>query len=102
MRYSKRSLLFVGDRETQVSLLIWSAVGAAIMNIHYRLFKHVSWYSETDEEGYTAFDVCPGCKPKRNPAILALTAIAKMIFAPNGLGKSFLGPIYFIFGATVQ
>ena len=47
--YSKRSLLFVGDRETQFSLLIWSAVGATIMNIHYRPFKHVSWYSETGE-----------------------------------------------------
>ena len=102
LRCSKRSLLFVGDRETQISLLIWSAVGAAIMNIHYRLFKHVSWYSETDEERYTAFHVCPGCNPEHNPAILALTAIAKMIFDPNGLGKSFLGPIYFFFGATVQ
>ena len=102
LRYSKRSLLFVGDRETQISLLIWSAVGAAIMNIHYRLFKHVSWYSEKDEEGYTAFNVCPGCNPKHNPAMPALTAIAKMIFDPNGLGMSFLGPIYFFFGATVH
>ena len=80
LRYSKRSLLFVGDRETQISLLIWSAVGAAIMNIHYRLFKHVSWYSEKDEEGYTAFNLCPCCNPKHNPAMPALTAIAKMIF----------------------
>ena len=86
----------------ELSLLIWSAVGAAIMNIHYRLFKHVSWYSEMCEEGYTAFNVCPGCKPERNPAILALTAIANIVFDPNGFAKSFLGPIYFFFGATVQ
>ena len=92
LRYSNRSLLFVGDRETQIPLLFWSAVGAAIMNTHYRLFKHVSWYSETDEEGYTAFNVCPGCNPKHNPAMLALTAIANMIFDPHGLGKSFLAP----------
>ena len=83
-------------------MLIWSAVGAVIMNIHCRLFKHVSWYSEMGEEGYTAFDFCPGCKPERNPAILALTAIAKRMFDPSGLGKSFLGPIYFFFGAAVQ
>ena len=102
VRYSRRSLLFVGDTETQHSLLIWSVVGAVIMNIHYRLFKHVSWYSDGDDEGYTAFDVCPGCKPERNPAILALTAIAKIMFDPNGSGKSFLGPIYFFFGGTVQ
>ena len=53
-------------------------------------------------KGYTAFNVCPGCKPERNPATLALTAIALMMFDPNGLGKSFLGPIHFSFGATVH
>ena len=102
MRYSRRYLLFVGDRESQVSWLIWSAVGASIMIIRYRLLNHVSWYSEMGEEGWTAFDVCPDCKPKRRPAILALTAITKMMFDPNGLGKSFLALIYLSFGATVQ
>ena len=34
VRYSKRSLLSVGDREAQFSLLMWSDVGATIMNIH--------------------------------------------------------------------
>ena len=90
VRYSKRPLLFVGDTETQRSLLIWSCVGALIMHIHYRLFKHVSGYSDIGEEGYTDFGLFPGCKPKRNPAILALAAIANMMFDPNGLG--FAGP----------
>ena len=53
VRYSKRSLLFVGDTETQRSLLIWSCVGALIMHIHYRLFKHVSRYSDGDEKVYS-------------------------------------------------
>ena len=43
-RYGRRCLAFIGDPETRWLLLTWTAVGQIIMIIHYRLFKHVTWF----------------------------------------------------------
>ena len=44
-RYGKRCLAFLGDPETSMLLLVWLVVGAIPLHIHYRLFKHATWFS---------------------------------------------------------
>ena len=82
MRFTKRSLAFVGDVVAKWLLLIWVAVGQSIMKVHYRLFKHVEWCSHRapeDSESLTALDFCPGFPQARNPAFKAVFTIIILI-----------------------
>ena len=82
MRFTKRSLAFVGDVVAKWLLLIWVAVGQSIMKVHYRLFKHVEWCSHRAPEDYeslTALDFCPGFPQARNPAFKAVFTIIILI-----------------------
>ena len=87
LRYGKKCLAFLGAPDTFWRMLLWSAVGQIIMIVHYRLFKHVTWYShrrsatpvdtasgqddtasghvnmsygQDDEDPLLLFDFCPG------------------------------------------
>ena len=105
-RYGRRCLAFIGDPDTRWLLLTWTAVGQIIMIVHYRLFKHVTWFShfEDADDRCSVFDFCHGSpgQSTRNPAVLALCALATMLFDPDHAGQSLWGPLYFYFGGTVH
>ena len=61
-RYGKRCLAFVGAPDTKLHLLVWRAVGSVVMAIHYRLFKHCTWFSHSkhDVDRLGILEFCPG------------------------------------------
>ena len=61
-RYGRRCLAFIGDPDTRWLSLTWTAVGQIIMIIHYRLFKHVTWFShfEDADDRCSVFHFCHG------------------------------------------
>lgn len=106
-RYGKRCLAFVGAEDSRMLNLVWIVVGGPLMVLHYRFFKHCSWYSHADggdDERCGAIDFCPGpaCEIKENPASKALTGLAIMLFDPNGQGKTLVQPLLSMFGGTVH
>ena len=105
MRYGKRSLAFVGDDVTRKLMLVWVVVGQVIMIIHYRLFKHVTWFSHSrsSSERCDIFDFCTGAdQVEENVTTKALGSFAKMIFDPNGAGRCLLVCLIAHFGAPVH
>ena len=103
-RYGKRSLCFIGALDTRWRLLAWASIGQVVMIVHYRLFKHVKWFShfEDADERCSVFDFCHGSpgQRKRNPAVLALCALAAMLFDPDGAGKPLWGALYSYLGPS--
>ena len=104
MRYGRRSLAFVGKTDSRWLLLIWVAIGQHIMNVHYRLFKGVTWLSHFvgDRKRTSIFDFCPDVPKERNPALKALADLSAMLLCPNTAGKELIGPLYGYYGATVH
>ncbi len=106
-RYAKRCLAFIGDPDTKIYLLVWKAVGSTVMAIHYRFFKHCTWYSHSkdDIDRLRIVDFCPGAEYRfpTSPATLALNALSFMLFEPNGpRGRKGLGPLLAMFGACIH
>ena len=61
-RYGKRCLAFIGAPDTKFHLLVWKGVGSTVMAIHYRFFKHCTWYSlsKEDVDRLGVLEFCPG------------------------------------------
>ena len=102
-----RWLAFVGAPDTKIILLVWRVVGGAAMAIHYRFFKHCTWYSRSkdDVDRLGVLELCPAVKGKfpENPASVALRGLAMMLFEPNSLrGRKLLAPLLAMFGACIH
>ena len=107
MRFGKRCLAFVGAPDSKLHLLVWMVVGHVVLEIHYRLFKHCTWYSHAKKgiDRLTIMDFCPGADGKfnRNPAAMALNDLSIMLFRPNSdKGSDLLKPLRAVFGASVH
>ena len=106
MRYGKRCLSFIGADESRMLLIVWTVVGARLMIIHFRFFKHCTWYShrEGETKQYGVSDFCPRAdgKIRKNPATEVLSELACMLFDPNGQGRPFLRPLHAYAGASIH
>ena len=62
MRFGKRRLVLVGALDIKLFLLVWMVVAQVVMVIHYKFFKHCTWYSHSkeDTERLTIMDFCLG------------------------------------------
>ena len=100
-RYGKRCLAFVGHPETKMYMLVWAVVVEQIMIIHYKLFKHVNFFSNSqhDPKRICILNFCHGC-PDKSPVVVALCQLCKMVFDPNG--QECLAPLLTTFGYTVH
>ena len=99
-RYGTRCLAFAGAPDSKQRLLLWLAVGGPIMTIHYRFFHRYTWYSHSGEQS-PVLEFCHGSPDHRNPVVPTLSALANMLFDPNGAGKAWLGPLYAKYGAPI-
>ena len=107
-RFGKRCLAFVGDPTTKAFLLVWAVVGHVLMVMHFRFFKHCTFFSHFDprsgERRISITDFCPGPggEIKTNPASQALTDLAKLLFDPHGEGYVLAQPLMTMFGRTLD
>ena len=107
-RFGKRCLAFVGDPTTKTFLLVWAVVGHVLMVMHFRFFKHCTFFSHFDprsgERRISITDFCPGPggEIKTNPASQALTDLAKLLFDPHGEGYVLAQPLMTMFGRTLD
>ena len=106
-RYEKRCLAFIGPPDTKFHLLVWKGVGSTVMAIHYRFFKHCTWYSHSKEDvdRLGILEFCPGADGvfSENLATLALNDLSFMLFDPNGpRARKALGPLLAMFGACIH
>jgi len=103
-RYGKRCLAFIGAPDASMLLLTWVVVGQIIMKIHYKFFKHATWYSHAKPGTYrcSILDFCPDCPNETCPVFIALSELALLLFTPNGAGRSLLLPLFHCYGATLH
>ena len=101
-----RSYNFLKQRASEYLPLIWLCVCSCIMVVHYKLFKHGTWFSHrADKDRCNIFDFCtasgqgsafgPGSD---NPICEALSTLASMLLDPEGTGKRPLALLFLKFG----
>ena len=102
-RFGKKCLMFLGDPDTQLYLLVWTVIGSPLMVLHYKLFKHVNFASNCvdDDNSISVFNFCSDC-PQSNPAKEAMQELSLMMFDPNGAGSAHVALLKAAFGATVH
>ena len=76
--------------------LVWLVVCSVVMRVHYRLFKHGTWFTHRKGIRCNVFELSR--RSPRNPVISPLSAIASMLLDPLGSGAQHLELIRLRFG----
>ena len=71
---------FFSMSAAKILTLVWLVVCSVIMRVHYRLFKHGTWFTHREGIRCNAFEFA-GHTP-RSPVVAALCALAAMLLGP--------------------
>ena len=102
-----RSFSFLKHRASEYLPLIWLCVCSCIMVVHYKLFRHGTWYNHrttASGQGGTSgrwprcniFDFTSDLET--NPVCEALAVLASMLLDPEGAGRKHLSLLFYKFG----
>ena len=87
---------FLSDPASKYMPLIWLVVCSCIMVVHYRLFKHGTWFSHRRDGRCNMFDFCG--TDAGNQVAESLSALAAMLMDPLGGGRPHLKLLFLRFG----
>ena len=100
-----RSFSFLKHRASEYLPLIWLCVCSCIMVVHYKLFRHGTWYNHRTAASGQGSGHWPRCNIfdftsdlETNPVCEALAALASMLLDPEGAGRRHLNLLFFKFG----
>ena len=90
---------FLEKRSSKWVTLVWLAVCTCIMVIHFKLFKHGTWYNHRKNDPMRAsiFDFCGPLA--KSPAGIAMNTLAAIIFDVEGEGRRPLALLFLYFGS---
>ena len=90
---------FLEKRSSKWVTLVWLAVCTCIMVIHFKLFKHGTWYNHRKNDPMRAsiFDFCGPLA--KSPAGIAMNTLATIIFDVEGEGRRPLALLFLYCGS---
>ena len=90
---------FFSMSAAKILTLVWLVVCSVVMRVHYRLFKHGTWFTHREGIRCNAFEFA-GHTP-RSPAVAALSALAAMLLDPRCGVSPYLKTLHLRFGEDV-
>ena len=94
-----RAFDFLRKRSSTWLPLVWLCVCSCIMVIHFRLFKHGTWYSQRRTKD--CCDIFDFCSDRENLIAEALSTLASMMLDPENAGRRPLALLILKFGDDV-